>query len=513
MDIVSPAIAARSADPTGPLLARPLTPGEASHLDRLRDWLREDGTDAHDGVALDERWSRLLRTHPADAPAPAGVAAAIGIAVGDLLVASVADAIWMMCPGPEGATPGVLVPAGPHLPVLSVLDAHARWRSRTPRWTVDYLERAAAHLRAAGGLPDVAPGAATQPEASALDLAPLTSVRFDGDPLTADPLPAEPQPAADVAPLPVRTVEGWTPTFHDHADVEPPVADEQVWAPAFVDHGPLPAVSGTTAPDLPGDGAPTPDPTPDPVPADHTDAHDTELWTPTFVDGPAAPLARVRRGSVAAGGAAPVTPAPVPPAAADPWVPLVVDAHAPAPLAHRSPTTDVFPTPRYGGRTRTPEAAPDPTSDAATATPGRGLPVSAHAPLTPEDLPHRPSERVQDLALRALELALDRAVTRAGGCAPFVLVREGDDIEVLDFEQSATGLALARQAARDGGYRAAAVAWTSPADDARPYPRVVVDASAPGRPGIRVAHSFEHDEHGGREIGGPQVVGQSAPVL
>ena len=449
MDTVSPAIAARSAAPTGPVLARSLTPGEAAHLDRLRDWLRHDGTDAQDVDALDARWERLLLTHPADAPAPAGVAAAIGIAVGDVLVASVTGAVWMMCPGPEGATPGVLLPARPHMPVLPVLDAHARWRVRSPRWTVDYTERAAAHLRA-GRLevptPHPAPGT---PEADAAPAGTGTGTRTGGLPAVTDASSTE--------------SAAWEATFADEAQPSAP-QEPAPWAPVFVDdtHGHLPARATT-----PPSGTPHVPAPPQP-----------EMWTPTFVD---------RRTEAPDDRPSPTVA--VPAAVAPPVVAPPVVA-APAVVA--------------------PHAADEAS---AAVTPGRGVAVHTDRPLTPEDLPHRPSERVQDLALRALELALDRAVRDVAGCAPFVLVREGEDTEVLDFAPSASGLAEAREAARSGGYTAAAVAWTSHADTTRPFPRVVVDASAPGRPGIRVAHSFAHDEDGGREVGGPQVVGQSAPVL
>jgi len=456
MDSVSPALAATSAAPTAPLLARALTPGESSHLDRLRAWLRGDGTDASDAAALDARWERLLETHPADVPAPAGVAAAIGIAVGDLLVASVTDATWMMCPGPDGATPGVLQPAAPHTPVLPVLDAHARWRVRAPRWTVDYVERASAHL--SGCRPQTL---AAEPEPQPVPPAETHAA----DDATAVP-PVAPSDDAPVGDLPADPLtSAWHPSLVDDGTLEAPDTDADTWAPTFVDHGPLRRRSTGAAPAPVA--APAVEPAPAPVPT-------PVLWAPAYIAPAAAPLT-VHRDHPA----------------------------APAPVTSTA------------GRAPEPDAADlvTPTDADSTQTPGRGLPVSAHSPLTPEDLPHRPSERVQDLALRALEVALDRAVRTAEGCAPFVLVREDQDIQVLDFEHSATGLAEARQAARDGGFSSAAIAWTSPADETRPYPRVVVDASAPGRPGIRVAHSFARDPDGGREIGGPQVVGQSAPVL
>jgi|GEM_PF-1512741 len=779
MDSVSPANAARSAAPTAPLLARPLTSGETGHLDRLRAWLRADGTDAHDIAALDARWARLLETHPVGAPAPAGVAAAIGIAVGDLLVASVADALWMMCPGPEGATPGVLLVDRPHMPVLPVLDAHARWRVRTPRWTVDYVERAVVHLQAGrpqvptphpapeatadaavepvdalsapietllahSDVPDVpahslyastdtrdappavpaaavaepvdalsapietllahderldepvdapsapietplahddvpdapaeallahdepspapveaplapadVPDAPTEPtgpeapvtevaavesadvrqvadeldaepvdaepvstkpvdtepigaepsdtepsdtepvdpesvvaesvdteqndvpvdeaqdDAALVEAAPVDAAPSDAVPVGAEPVGAEPhddgpvdtdpvadavadpqdetrtpttapdgeqtagQPAAPVADapdVPASEPEAWTPTFVDDGTLQPPATDPEVWVPTFIDDA-APQPVAPLEPIEPEAWSPTF--------VDHDALEppvtDPEVWRPTFApdmttEAPVAtvPVATAPTTAEPAGEApadgprvdtapADETPADTAPPTGSPapnavlWEPVFIEPTAHTTLAHRSGPTVAEP----AGPAARQDAAPrhEPVAPTATATPGRGLPVSAHEALTPEDLPHRPSERVQDLALRALELALERAVRDVAGSAPFVLVRDGYDIEVLDFAHSDAGLAQARDAARGSRYAAAAVAWTSPADPTRPYPRVVVDASAPGRPGIRVAHSFTHDEHGGREIGGPQVVGQSAPVL
>ncbi|MCC2313905.1 hypothetical protein [Cellulomonas xiejunii] len=443
MDSLSPALAARSAVPAAaPAFARPLTPGESAHLDRLREWLRGDGTDASVAAALDARWERLLETHPPEVPAPAGVAAAIGIAVGDLLVASVADAVWQMCPGPDGATPGVLLVDRPHMPVLPVLDAHARWRVRSSAWVVDYVQRAAAHLlqgRPAVPTPHPSPDAVAVP---AVALPERTAEPTHAAASSSEAAAWTPRFVGDTAPAPEPEPAAWTPTF-----VEEPTPEAAAWAPTFVeDTAPAPEPEPAAwTPTLVEDTAPAPEPEPEPA-----------AWTPTLVEETA---------GIAA------TPEPY----AAPWEP--------------TPETTAFP------------------------TPGRGMPVTTQEPLTPEDLPHRPSERVQDLALRALELALDRAVSDAAGCAPFVLVREQHDVEVLEFPNTDAGVAQARDAARAGGYTAAAVAWTSPADASRPYPRVVVDASSAGRPGIRVAHSFLHDERGGHEVGGPQVVGQSAPVL
>lgn len=472
MDSSAPALAARSG---APVLARPLTPQETGHLDRLRDWLRTDGTDAHDAAALDTRWARLLETHPSAAPAPAGVIAAIGIAVGDLLAGSVPDATWMMCPGPDGATPGVLLAERPNLPVLPVLDAHARWRVRSPEWVADYVQRATTHLRGARAQ---VPTPHRAPEAGTVEVPP---------PAASGPVaPPHVEPVDTAAPVETVVV----PASAETVDVAAPVEPVDVPAPVET-----------------VDATPPVEPVPAAVPQLEPD--------PVAVPQP---------------GTAPIEPEPIEPAAFEPepiepesfalvplepaatWTPTVV-AHDPAP----EPESTWAPAFAAGvadgtGPTLAASHVADPVP-AAPVTPGLGLPVTSERALTPEDLPHRPSERVQDIALRALELALDRAVADPAGCAPFVLVREGHDVEVLDFDHSDAGVAQARAAARDGGWSAAAIAWTSPADTTRPHPRVVVDASAAGRPGIRVAHSFSHDADGGHEVGGPQVVGQSAPVL
>ncbi len=408
-----------AATAAGPVLARPLTPSEVAHLDRLRAWLQDDGADVHDPAALDTRWATLLATHAADAPAPA---AAIGIAVGDVLVRSVPGAVWMMCPGPDGATPGVVADGRVHAPVLAVLDAHARWRLRTPGWTVDYVRRATVHLTTSAGTTPASP--VVTGAVAATQVAPPVTTSHDAawevdahagwtGPATAVAPPADPSAAELVVPGPARA-EPVTSELADATHVDPAPLDplSPAWRPA------------TPAPAMP-------------------------VWA-----------------VVAATPAAPADPA-------------VVDAPAEADVVTSS-------------------------------TPVVAAPVST---LTPEDLPHRPTPRVQDLALRALEHALEQAVADPRGVAPFVLVRDDEGFDLTSFPHGEAGALQAREHARRCGLAAAAVGWTSPADHVRPYARVVVDASAVGEPGIRVAHAFVHDAAGGREVGGPEVVGQAAPVL
>lgn len=433
---------------TGPVLARPLAPAESAHLDRLRAWLQDDGVDVHDPAALDARWARLLATHAADAPAPAGVTAALGIAVGDLLVHGVPGAVWMMCPGPEGATPGVVAGGRVHAPVLAVLDAHARWRLRTPAWTVDYVRRATAHLRA-----------------------PVV------------PVPVGPADAPDAA----APAEAFVPDLVASAPVAEPT-------PAHVEPAPVPA-PGAAAGEGTGDVAPEP-----PVHAGRHAASPPPAagWEPVHVptaSEPAPPQlpSRGRRSvqpSAAAAVAAPTTTG-------------AARSDAPPPAPDRA-------APALAGAT--PSAVHDPLPEAEVVTSSTPV-VPPASTLTPDDLPHRPSPRVQDLALRALEHGLEQALGDERGVAPFVLVQDEDGFHVTAFAHGPAGVAEAREHARRCRLSAAAVGWTSPVDDVRPFPRVVIDASAAGEPGMRVAHAFVHDASGAREVGGPEVVGQSAPVL
>ncbi|GAA4627006.1 hypothetical protein [Cellulomonas oligotrophica] len=178
---------------------RPLSPVENLHLDRLRVWLREDGVDTADTASLAARWADLLARHGADAPAPTGAVAALGIAVGDVLVDRAPGATWVMCAGPDGATPGVVHPARPSAPVVAVLDAHARWRARAQDWVPGYVDRAVAHLTdpstavtsAAGPVPSPVPASPTPAPADAADPVPA-----------ADPAPAA---AAQAAPATAPT--------------------------------------------------------------------------------------------------------------------------------------------------------------------------------------------------------------------------------------------------------------------------------------------------------------------
>lgn len=189
-------------DPADPAATtRALSPVENLHLDRLRVWLREDGVDTADPASLAARWADLLARHAADAPAPTGAVAALGIAVGDVLVSRAPGATWVMCAGPDGATPGVVHPDRPSAPVLAVLDAHARWRARAQDWVPGYVDRAVAHLTgpstavtsAAGPVPSPVPAAHVPAPADAAGAVPAAADA------------ADPAPAAQATPAPAPT--------------------------------------------------------------------------------------------------------------------------------------------------------------------------------------------------------------------------------------------------------------------------------------------------------------------
>lgn len=192
---------------------RPLSPVEHLHLDRLRVWLREDGVDTADPASLATRWADLLARHGADAPAPTGAVAALGIAVGDVLVARVPAAAWVMCAGPDGATPGVVHPDRPTAPVVAVLDAHARWRARAQDWVPGYVDRAVAHLAgpptpvatAVAGPVDPAPTALPSRRRARPDAGPGPSPAVDGALPGPDALPH--RPSETVLDLALRSLE------------------------------------------------------------------------------------------------------------------------------------------------------------------------------------------------------------------------------------------------------------------------------------------------------------------
>ncbi|WP_426594204.1 hypothetical protein ACPPVS_01530 [Cellulomonas sp. McL0617] len=134
---------------------RTLTPAETVHLDRARDNLRSAGVDVTDpsavGALLDHArtsWAAL----PASAP-PAAMILALGVGVGDLLIARVPGARWALHHGSDDPTPTVVSATGLDA-ALPLTDVRTRWVSGcTPQWVGEYVTNAAAHLAAASTPP------------------------------------------------------------------------------------------------------------------------------------------------------------------------------------------------------------------------------------------------------------------------------------------------------------------------------------------------------------------------
>ncbi|WP_315097810.1 hypothetical protein [uncultured Cellulomonas sp.] len=134
---------------------RPLTAGEAGHLDRARAHLRASGADLSDtaavGVLLHSARTRWAATP--GTPVPAAMVMALGVGVGDLVVSRVPGARWALRTAGEAPTPAVVSASGDDA-ALPLADVAGRWRTGcTPQWVAEYVTAASAHL--SSGLPDV----------------------------------------------------------------------------------------------------------------------------------------------------------------------------------------------------------------------------------------------------------------------------------------------------------------------------------------------------------------------
>lgn len=191
---------------------RPLTVGEQGHLDSLRAHVRRSRTDLTD-VADVARLVHETYTGWADdagAAVPEGVVAALGVVVGDLVVARAPGAHWVLRTAGPTPTPCVVSPDG-EAAVLPLDDIRARWDiGVTPDWASGYVTAAAAHLAVSGLHAEDAvdggpafevpqqrtPAAAsslprrTAPQADEAAAAPASGYRTPGD------LPEPPSPAA-----------------------------------------------------------------------------------------------------------------------------------------------------------------------------------------------------------------------------------------------------------------------------------------------------------------------------
>jgi len=165
---------------------RPLTPVEQGHLERLRGHVAAAGIDVTDpaavGALLDAeraRWSAA-----GGGELPAGMLAALGVGIGDLVMARAGNAHWVLRTSIESPAPALLSADGTAA-VVPFDDVRMRWEAGVRGWVADYVDAAAEHL-------DEADPAPTHSPAATLSQSPA-------------PEPAEPayEPTS-IAPLPTR---------------------------------------------------------------------------------------------------------------------------------------------------------------------------------------------------------------------------------------------------------------------------------------------------------------------
>lgn len=154
------------------------------------------------------------------------------------------------------------------------------------------------------------------------------------------------------------------------------------------------------------------------------------------------------------------------------------------------------------------------------AAPASYAPAPAHRaevpqPRTPSDVAHPPSWEAQDLALRALEHAVDAVVPQGGPLAPFAMVHDGVQVHWQQFDgDHGQAQVQARLWVRGSGGLRAAVAWAGRlAADGEQHDAVFVEASDRGRPGIVVAHRFVDRPGAAQALGEPVILEQPGPLL
>ncbi|WP_456789907.1 DUF3806 domain-containing protein, partial [Cellulomonas sp. P5_C5] len=129
---------------------RHLTADEVGHLDRAREYLRGSGADLTDVDAVGAllHATRTRWAAEPDAPIPQGMVMALGVGVGDLVVARVPGSRWALRTAGTAPTPAVVSLSGEDA-ALPLADVATRWRTGcTPTWVAEYVAAAAAHLAA-----------------------------------------------------------------------------------------------------------------------------------------------------------------------------------------------------------------------------------------------------------------------------------------------------------------------------------------------------------------------------
>ena len=189
---------------------RPLTADELGHLDRARAYLRASGADLTDLDAVGAllHATRTRWAAEPDAPVPQAMVMALGVGVGDLVVARVPGSRWALRTAGAAPTPAVVSLSGEDA-ALPLADVATRWRTGcTPTWVAEYVAAAAAHLTspAAHDVPTPRVPTRTAPDVRADE--PTTAARPVDAPPPCRPAhrrrsPRLPSPLA--APMPSRS--------------------------------------------------------------------------------------------------------------------------------------------------------------------------------------------------------------------------------------------------------------------------------------------------------------------
>jgi len=234
---------------------RPLTPVEQGHLERLRGHVAAAGIDVTDpaavGALLDSERARWAAAGGGELPA--GMLAALGVGIGDLVMARAGNAHWVLRTSIDSPAPALLSADGTAA-VVPFDDVRMRWEAGVRGWVVDYVEAAAEHLNEADPAPAQSPAAAPSPAPAAEPAEPTY------EPTSIAPLPTR-RGAGASAPAPTATL----PNRQRPVTPSPAAASHTSAAPS----APAPSASGPSAP-APSAAAPTPA-------APHVPAHQPPL--------------------------------------------------------------------------------------------------------------------------------------------------------------------------------------------------------------------------------------------
>jgi len=188
---------------------RSLTPVEHGHLERLRSHVAAAGIDVTDpaavGALLDGQRAQWAAAGSGELPA--GMLAALGVGIGDLVLARAGHAHWVLRTSIDSPAPALLSADGTAA-VVPFDDVRMRWEAGVRGWVVDYVEAAAEHLNEADPARSVATAAPAAPEsAAAPSPASAPAPRYEPTAITPQPGTAAPRPAAA---LPTRRRAGDT---------------------------------------------------------------------------------------------------------------------------------------------------------------------------------------------------------------------------------------------------------------------------------------------------------------